>query len=83
MLSQIDQKKIKLKLRNIYKYHLSEYTISNCSEEIKKIINKFNKKRIKKKKIISEKTSIVICYGDSVFSSSQKHLLKNFQSFFQ
>ena len=40
-------------------------------------------KKKKKKKIISEKTSIVICYGDSVFSSSQKHLLKNFQSFFQ
>ncbi|MDC3208031.1 alpha-amylase family glycosyl hydrolase [Candidatus Pelagibacter sp.] len=83
MLSQIDQKKIKLKLRNIYKYHLSEIAISNCSKEIKKIINKFNKKRIKKKKIISEKTSIVICYGDSVFSSSQKYLIKNFQNFFK
>ena len=34
-------------------------------------------------KIISEKTSIVISYGDSLFSSSQRHLLKNFQSFFQ
>ena len=36
-----------------------------------------------KQKIISEKTSIVIGYGDSIFSSSQKHLIKNFQSFFQ
>ena len=83
MLSQIDQKKIKFKLKSIYKYHLSETEISNCCEEITKIINKFNKKKNRKKKIISEKTSIVICYGDSVFSSSQKHLLKNFQSFFQ
>ena len=83
MLSQIAQEKIKFKLKNIYRCHLSEIKISDCCEEIIKIINKFNKKKNKKKKIISEKTSIVICYGDSVFSSSQKHLLKNFQSFFQ
>ena len=83
MLSQIAQKKIKFKLKSIYRYHLSEIEISNCCEEITKIINKFNKKKVKKKKIISEKTSIVICYGDSVFSSSQKHLIKNFQNFFK
>ncbi|MBD1144868.1 alpha-amylase [Pelagibacterales bacterium SAG-MED37] len=83
MLSQINQRKIKLKLKSIYKYNLSRIEISDCSKEITNIINKFNKKINKKKKIISEKTSIVICYGDSVFSSSQRHLLKNFQSFFQ
>ena len=83
MLSQIAQKKIKFKLKNIYRYHISEIEISNYCEEIIKIINQFNKRKNKKKKLISEKTSIVICYGDSVFSSSQKHLLKNFQSFFQ
>ena len=82
MLSQIDQKKIKSKLRSIYKYHLSEIEINNCCMEISKVISKFNKKKKKKKKIISEKTSIVICYGDSLFSSSQKHLIKNFQNFF-
>ena len=83
MLSQVDQRKIKLKLKSIYGYHLSGSEISDCCEEITKVINKFNKNKNRKKKIISEKTSIVICYGDSVFSSSQKHLLKNFQSFFQ
>ena len=83
MLSQIDQKKIKSKLKSIYSYHLSEVEITNCCEEITKIINKFNKKKNKKQKIVSEKTSIVICYGDSIFSTSQKHLIKNFQSFFQ
>ncbi len=83
MLSQIDQKKIKLKLKSIYKYHLSEIEIIKCSKEIAEVINRFNKKKIKKKKIVSEKTSIVICYGDSVFSSSQKNLIKNFQNFFQ
>ena len=82
MLSQIDQKKIRLKLKKIYRYHLSEIEISNYCEEITKVINRFNKKKRKKKKIISEKTSIVICYGDSIFSSSQKHLIKNFQAFF-
>ena len=83
MLSQKDQKKIRLKLKSIYRSHLSEIEVSDCCEEITKVINKFNKKRNKKQKIISEKTSIVICYGDSVFSSSQKHLIKNFQNFFQ
>ncbi len=83
MLSQINQKKIKFKLKSIYKYHLSDNEISNCCEEITKVINRFNIKKKRKKKIISEKTSIVICYGDSVFSSSQRHLLKSFQSFFQ
>ena len=76
MLSQIDQKKIKSKLKSIYSYHLSEVEITNCCEEITKIINKFNKKKNKKQKIVSEKTSIVICYGDSIFSTSQKHLIK-------
>ena len=52
MLSQIDQKKIKLKLKSIYRHHLSEIEISNCCKEITKLINKFNKKRNKKKKII-------------------------------
>ena len=83
MLSRIDQKRIKLKLKNIYKHYLSNIEINNCCEEITKVINKFNKTKSKKKKVISEKTSIIICYGDSVFSSSQKHLIKNFQSFFR
>ena len=83
MLSQINQKKIKLKLKNIYRSYLSGIEISDYCEEITAVINKFNKKKNKKQKIISEKTSIVICYGDSVFSSSQKHLIKNFEIFFQ
>ena len=50
MLSQIAQEKIKFKLKNIYRCHLSEIKISDCCEEIIKIINKFNKKKNKKKK---------------------------------
>ena len=50
MLSQIDQKKIKLKLKNIYRYHLSEIEIDDCCKEITKLVNKFNKRKNKKKK---------------------------------
>ena len=53
MLSQIDQKKIKSKLKSIYRYYLSDSEIANYSTEIIKVINKFNKKKNKKKKIIS------------------------------
>ena len=49
MLSQIAQKKIKFKLKSIYRYHLSEIEISNYCEEIIKIINQFNKRKNKKK----------------------------------
>ena len=45
MLSQIDQKKIKLKIKNIYRYNLSKIEISDCCEEIIKIISQFNKKK--------------------------------------
>ena len=50
MLSQIDQKKIKSKLRTIYRYHLSEIEINNYCGEISTAINKFNKKKKKGKK---------------------------------
>ena len=49
MLSQIAQKKIKFKLKSIYRYHLSEIEICNCCEEIIEIINQFNKEKNKKK----------------------------------
>ena len=83
MLSQIDQKKIKSKLKNIYNLSISRKEIDDCHHEINQIIQKFNKKKIKKKTIISEKTSVVICYGDSVFANDPKYLIKNFINFFQ
>ena len=45
MLSQIDQKRIRLKLKSIYGSHLSEIEVSECCKEITKVINKFNKKK--------------------------------------
>ena len=83
MLSQKDQKKINSKLRNIYGQSKLHFDINHSLREIVEIINKFNKKKNKKKKIISEKTSVVICYGDSILSNKPKNLLGTFRNFFQ
>ncbi len=82
MLTQKDQKTIRSKLDNIYKIFLSKRDIDYFENEIVQIIQQFNKKNLKKKKSISEKTTLVICYGDSVYSEKKKSI-KIFQSFFQ
>ena len=82
MLTQKDQKTIRSKLDNIYKIFLSKKETDYFENEIIQIIKNFNKKNFKKKKSISEKTSLVICYGDSVYSEKKKSI-KVFQSFFQ
>ena len=82
MLTQKDQKSIRSKLDNIYKILLSEKDIDYFENEIVQIIRYFNKKNQKKKKKISEKTTLVICYGDSVYSRKKKSI-KVFQNFFQ
>ena len=80
MLSQINQKKIKYKLNKIYNF-LPKNEIDLCAKEISLIINNFNKNNKKKKWLVSEKTTMVICYGDSVYSKNQKNL-KTFQNFY-
>ena len=82
MLTQKDQKIIRSRLNNIYKVILSKKDIDYFENEIVQIIEKFNKKNPKKKKNISEKTTLVICYGDSVYSKKNKSI-RVFQSFFQ
>ena len=82
MLTQKDQKTIRSKLDNIYKIFLSKRDIDYFENEIVQIIQQFNKKNLKKKKSISEKTTLVICYGDSVYSERKKSI-KVFQTFFQ
>ena len=82
MLTQKDQKTIRSKLDNIYKKLLSKKDIDYFENEIIQIIENFNKKNSKKKKKISEKTTLVICYGDSVYSKKKKSI-KVFQNFFQ
>ena len=83
MLSPSGQKKIETKLRNVYRLLNSKKEINSYSNEITEVINKFNKENKKQSKLISEKTSIVICYGDSVFNSKQKYQIKGFQNFYQ
>ena len=82
MLIQKDQKKIRSILENIYKTILPKSDINNLKDEIIQIIKNFNKKNPKKKIIISEKTSLIICYGDAVYSN-EKGSIKTFQRFFQ
>ena len=83
MLSQISQNKIKYKLNKIYKNSISQKDLNFYNNEIKLLINNFNKKNIKKKKNISEKTSVVICYGDSIYDKNNKNLIKVFKKFYQ
>ena len=83
MLSQKDQKKINSKLINIYKGIELSSNINFYSEEIFRIIDRFNKAHLKKKIKISEKTSVVICYGDSLIENNQKKLIKIFQNFYK
>ena len=82
MLTQKDQKNLRSKLDNIYKIFLSKKDIDYFENEIVQIIKYFNKRNPKKKKNISEKTTLVICYGDSVYSEKKKSI-KVFQGFFQ
>ncbi len=55
MLTQKDQKSIRLKLENIYKIFLSKKEIDYFENEIIQIINHFNKKYFKKKKLYLKK----------------------------
>ena len=82
MLTQKDQKIIRSKLDNIYKIFLSKKDIDYFENQILQIIKNFNKKNPKQKKNISEKTTLVICYGDSVYSE-KKNQLKYFKPFFK
>ena len=82
MLAQKDQKKIRSKLDNIYKISLSKNDIDKFEEEIVQIVKKFNKKNPKKKKNISEKTSLLISYADSIYLN-KKSSISLFKTFFQ
>ena len=82
MLTQKDQKTIRSRLDKIYEIFLSKVDIDYFEKEIVQIIKQFNKKNPKKKKNISEKTTLVICYGDSVYSEKNKSI-RVFKNFFQ
>ena len=82
MSTQKGQNKIRSKLDNIYKISLSKKDIDKFEDEIIQIIKNFNKRNPKRKKNISEKTSLIICYGDSIYSDKKKSI-SVFKHFFQ
>ena len=82
MLTQKYNKKIRSKLDNIYKISLSKKDIDKFEHQIIQIIKNFNKKNPKRKKNVSEKTSLIICYGDSIYSN-KKGSISLFKTFFQ
>ena len=82
MLFQKNQKKISSILRTIYKPSLNERDIDHLKDQIIQIIKKFNQNNSKRKLTISEKTSLVICYGDNI-NSNQKSSIQVFQNFFK
>jgi len=82
MFFQKDQKKIKSILENIYKSHLPKKNIDLLKDQIFVLIKIFNKKNLKEKIKISEKTSLLISYGDNI-NSNQKKSIRVFHSFYK
>ena len=76
MLSQQSKKDIKKKLNSIYKLNKIKKNLDIYADEIFQLINNYNKfeKKIKtiKKIKISEKTSVLICYGDNLLNGNKK-----------
>ena len=82
MLFQKNQKKISSILRTFYKPSLNDRDINHLKDQIIQIIKKSNQNNSNKKLTISEKTSLVICYGDNI-NSNQKSSIQVFQNFFK
>ena len=82
MIIQKDQKKIISILKKIYRQILTKQNIDLLKNEIVQLIQDFNKKNRLNKINISEKTSLIISYGDNIYSS-QSSSMKIFQKFFQ
>ena len=73
---------INLKLRKIYKPIFSNKELSSFSDDIVKSITKSNKiKNSKKNFNLSEKTSLLICYGDSVLGTKTNKSITELKKF--
>ena len=84
MLSQQGKKDIKKILNFIYKKKPFVESIDVYAEEIFRIIKKYNSKGKQGKKIsISEKTSVLICYGDSLLNGNKEKTLNIFRKFYK
>ena len=84
MLSQQSKKDIKIKLNFIYKSIKSKKELKIYADEIFKVINRCNKSIKKGKKLkISEKTTVLICYGDSLLNGNKEKTIKIFRKFYK
>ena len=84
MLSQQSKIYIKRKLNLIYKKNKTEKSLNIYAEEIFRVINRYNRFGKKGKKItVSEKSSVLICYGDSLLNSSKEKTIKIFRKFYK
>ncbi len=84
MLSQLSKKNIKKKLNLIYRSDNSKKDLTVYADEIFRVINRYNKFGKKRKKIkISEKTSVLICYGDSLINGSKEKSIQIFRKFYE
>ena len=84
MLSQQSKKDIKRKLNFIYKSTKSKKELKIYADEIFQVINKYNKHGKKGKKLnITEKTSALICYGDSLLNGNKEKTIKIFRKFYK
>ena len=84
MLSQLSKKNIKKKLSSIYRLNNSKKKLNVYADEIFQVIKAYNKFGKKGKKIeISEKTSVLICYGDSLLNGNKEKTIKIFRKFYK
>ena len=84
MLSQQSKKNINRKLNLIYKSNISKKELKVYADEIFQVINKYNKLGKKGKKLsLSEKTSALICYGDSLLNNNKEKTIKIFRKFYK
>ena len=85
MLSSTVKSQINSKLKNIYTKNFNNKDLKTFSDEIFELIKISNKKILKaktKKLKISEDTSVVICYGDSVYENGKINSIKSFKNFY-
>ncbi len=84
MLSQQIKKDIKRKLNFIYKSNKSKKKLKIYADEIFQVINRYNNFGKKGKKIkISEKTTVLISYGDSLLDGNKGKSIKIFRKFYK
>ncbi len=84
MLSQQSKKDINKKLNFIYKSIKSKKELKIYADEIFQVINKYNKLGKKGKKLnVSEKTSALICYGDSLLNGNKEKTIRIFRKFYK